>query len=87
MWTIKRVQVQPSDERVAMVILEIADFMLEFSSLGHEEAADTPQFIHPQIPNEVRILRVVRYPLNNTDPLPLNATIADQDCRPITACC
>lgn len=71
----KRVQVQPSDERVAMVILEIADFLLEFSSLGHEEAADTPQFVHPQIPNEVCIERVVLYPLNNADPLPSNVTV------------
>ena len=79
MWAIKRVQVQPSDERVAMVILEIADFLLEFSSLGHEDAADTPQFVHPQIPNEVRIKRIVRYQLNNADPLPLSVTVADQD--------
>lgn len=35
------------------MILEIADFMLEFSTLGHEEAADIPQFVHPRIPNEV----------------------------------
>lgn len=27
--------------------------MLEFSTLGHEEAADIPQFVHPRIPNEV----------------------------------
>lgn len=27
--------------------------MLEFSILGHEEAADIPQFVHPRIPNEV----------------------------------
>lgn len=47
------VQVHPSDERIAAVILEIADFMLEFSTLGHEEAADIPQFVHPRIPNEV----------------------------------
>lgn len=46
-------QVYPSDERIAAVILEIADFMLEFSTLGHEEAADIPQFVHPRIPNEV----------------------------------
>ena len=48
-------QVHPSDERIAAVILEIADFMLEFSTLGHEEAADIPQFVHPRIPNEVRL--------------------------------
>ena len=47
------VQVHPSDERIAAVILEIGDFMLEFSTLGHEEAADIPQFVHPRIPNEV----------------------------------
>ncbi|CAM9207909.1 unnamed protein product, partial [Hapterophycus canaliculatus] len=45
-------KVHPSDERIAAVILEIADFMLEFSTLGHEEAADIPQFVHPRIPNE-----------------------------------
>lgn len=50
------VQVHPSDERIAAVILEIADFMLEFSTLGHEEAADIPQFVHPRIPNEVWVL-------------------------------
>lgn len=34
--------------------------MLEFSTLGHEEAADIPQFVHPRIPNEVRFhLRVL----------------------------
>lgn len=48
-------QVHPSDERIAAVILEIADFMLEFSTLGHEEAADIPQFVHPRIPNEVHL--------------------------------
>lgn len=47
-------QVHPSDERIASVILEIGDFMLEFSTLGHEEAADIPQFVHPRIPNQVR---------------------------------
>lgn len=50
----ENLQVHPSDERIAAVILEIADFMLEFSTLGHEEAADIPQFVHPRIPNEVR---------------------------------
>lgn len=70
-----------------MVILEIADFMLEFSTLGHEEAADIPQFVHPQIPNEVRVKRIVGYPLNDADPfpaaLPLNVTVADQDRPPV----
>ncbi|CAM9301976.1 unnamed protein product [Ectocarpus sp. 8 AP-2014] len=45
-------KVHPSDERIAAVTLEVADFMLEFSTLGHEEAADIPQFVHPRIPNE-----------------------------------
>lgn len=52
---VAHLQVHPSDERVAAVILEIADFMLEFSTLGHEEAADIPQFVHPRIPNEVQL--------------------------------
>lgn len=36
------------------VVLHIADFLLEFATLRHEEAADVPNFIHPMIPNEVR---------------------------------
>lgn len=58
------VQVHPSDGRIAAVILEIADFMLEFSTLGHEEAADIPQFVHPRIPNEVRKFNLSRHPLH-----------------------
>ena len=37
--------------------IHIADFMLEFSTLGHEEAADIPQFVHPRIPNEVFLVK------------------------------
>lgn len=33
--------------------------MLEFSTLGHEDAADIPQFVHPRIPNEVRVSRMI----------------------------
>lgn len=67
------VQVHPSDERIAAVILEIADFMLEFSTLGHEEAADIPQFVHPRIPNEVRACTSLLL-LPNALPCPPNSS-------------
>jgi len=41
----------PSDEKVADIVLDIADFLIEFSTLGHEEAADVPASIHPNIPS------------------------------------
>lgn len=42
----------PSDEAIGDVVLQIADFLLEFAMLGHEEMADVPNFVHPAIPNE-----------------------------------
>eukprot|EP00630_Chrysocystis_fragilis_P003877 CAMPEP_0197391526 /NCGR_PEP_ID=MMETSP1165-20131217/3155_1 /TAXON_ID=284809 /ORGANISM="Chrysocystis fragilis, Strain CCMP3189" /LENGTH=1276 /DNA_ID=CAMNT_0042917115 /DNA_START=42 /DNA_END=3872 /DNA_ORIENTATION=- len=42
----------PSDDELALVILRIADFMLEFATLCLEEAADVPQFVHPAIPSD-----------------------------------
>jgi len=42
----------PSDEDVAGIILEIADFLLEFATLGHEAAADVPPNIHPKLLSE-----------------------------------
>ena len=42
----------PSDEDVAGIILEIADFLLEFATLGHEAAADVPSNIHPKLLSE-----------------------------------
>jgi hypothetical protein len=47
-----RYKKHPSDEVVANIILEIADFMLEFSTLGHEANADVPALVHPYIPPE-----------------------------------
>ena len=52
------------------MILEIADFMLEFSTLGHEEAADIPQFVHPRIPNEVLHIQHVILVALATTPFP-----------------
>jgi hypothetical protein len=43
---------QPSDEVVADIVLEIADFLLEFAITGHEADADVPSNVHPQIPIE-----------------------------------
>ena len=49
----------PSDEDVAGIILEIADFLLEFATLGHEAAADVPPNIHPKLlPEDMRTLGV-----------------------------
>jgi hypothetical protein len=42
----------PKDEQLGDVVLAIADFLLEFAMLGHEETADVPNFIHPMVPNE-----------------------------------
>jgi hypothetical protein len=42
----------PSEERVATIILLIADFLLEFATLGHEVSADVPAIVHPIIPSE-----------------------------------
>lgn len=43
---------QPSDEVVADIVLEIADFLLEFAICGHEMGADVPSNVHPMIPTE-----------------------------------
>lgn len=42
----------PSDEEVANIVLDIADFMIEFATLGHEATADVPMNIHPVCPSE-----------------------------------
>ncbi len=42
----------PSDEEVSSIILLIADFLLEFATLGHEANADVPNIIHPFLPPE-----------------------------------
>ena len=42
----------PDAEAVATIILLIADFLLEFATLGHENNADVPHIIHPFIPPE-----------------------------------
>jgi hypothetical protein len=42
----------PSDETVSGLILTIADFLLEFATLGHEQKADVPAYIHPKVLNE-----------------------------------
>ena len=45
-----RTKEHPSDEAVSSIILLIADFLLEFATLGHEANADVPNIIHPYIP-------------------------------------
>ena len=40
----------PSEEQMATLALEIADFMLEFALDGYEERIDIPQTIHPVVP-------------------------------------
>jgi len=40
------------DEMVSDIILQIADFLIEFATLGLEEFADVPASIHPFIPSE-----------------------------------
>lgn len=47
-----RIAKKPSDEVVAGIILEIGDFLLEYATLGHEQAADVPALIHPKVLNE-----------------------------------
>lgn len=42
----------PTDEQVAEIILQIADFLIEFATNGHELNADVPALIHPPIPSE-----------------------------------
>lgn len=49
----------PSDEAIANIILEIADFLLEFATLGYENNADVPALVHPKIPpDDLRALGV-----------------------------
>jgi len=43
---------EPKDEELAETILQIGDFLIEFSTLGYEEIADVPASIHPVIPSE-----------------------------------
>jgi hypothetical protein len=40
----------PSDEKVAHIVLLIADFLLDFGSHGREMAADVPSLLHPRLP-------------------------------------
>eukprot|EP00605_Chrysophyceae_sp_TOSAG23-4_P002079 GSChrysophyteH1.ASY1.ANO1.2300.1 assembled CDS len=47
-----RTKEHPSDEEVSTIILLIADFLLEFATLGHESNADVPNVIHPYLPPE-----------------------------------
>ncbi len=47
-----RTKEHPSDEAVSTIILLIADFLLEFATLGHENNADVPNIIHPYLPQE-----------------------------------
>lgn len=42
----------PSDEVVSDIVLEIADFLLEFAIAGHEKNADVPNNVHPIIPTD-----------------------------------
>jgi hypothetical protein len=50
----------PTDEVVSDIILSIADFLLEFAILGHENLADVPNLIHPQVRVRVGISVRVR---------------------------
>lgn len=42
----------PSDAKVRDIILQIANFLLDFAMLGHEKDADPPALVHPKIPYE-----------------------------------
>lgn len=42
----------PSDGDLSVVILKVADFMLEFATMSLEEAADVPRFSHPVLPSD-----------------------------------
>jgi len=55
----------PTDEQVSTIILKIADFLLEFATLGHEAEADVPANIHPTIPPED--LKAIGVPYIDTD--------------------
>jgi len=41
-----------SDELICKAVMDIAEFFLEFAMLGHENIADVPDYIHPEIPND-----------------------------------
>eukprot|EP01035_Chromulina_nebulosa_P020412 gene20412-26490_t len=56
---------QPTDEELATIVLEIADFLLEYATLGHEANADVPNFVHPAIP--ARDLKSLGVPYITTD--------------------
>jgi len=43
---------KPSDENISKICLQIAEFLLEFATRGHEERADVPAFLHPPVPTE-----------------------------------
>jgi hypothetical protein len=40
------------DDDLGDVVLCVADFLLEFAILGHEDLADVPAFLHPLVSNE-----------------------------------
>ncbi|EWM25370.1 hypothetical protein Naga_100005g37 [Nannochloropsis gaditana] len=42
----------PRDEDLADVVLRIAEFLLEYAMLGHEDSADVPTFLHPTISHD-----------------------------------
>lgn len=42
----------PKDDELSDVVLCVADFLLEFAILGHEDSADVPAFLHPLVSNE-----------------------------------
>lgn len=42
----------PKDDDLGDVVLGVADFLLEFAILGHEDSADVPAFLHPLVPND-----------------------------------
>lgn len=41
-----------SDDEIADIILQVADFLIEFATLGYEVNADVPALVHPPIPSE-----------------------------------
>ncbi|TFJ86263.1 hypothetical protein NSK_002471 [Nannochloropsis salina CCMP1776] len=42
----------PRDEDLADIVLRIAEFLLEYAMLGHEDLADVPTFLHPTISHD-----------------------------------
>jgi hypothetical protein len=47
-----RRKAHPKDEQLTEIVLEIADFLLEFAIDGYEERLDTPTSVHPVVPAE-----------------------------------